>query len=471
MKTIYIGFLSALFLSLVINAHAQIPATRSSLDTNRHPVRNTNDRNTNEVMVFASDTYDLSTAPLATPAEINQLNNIIQNQKGVGVLGGDNNKPFFYHTDQPSKPYIYKKLMDASRLPSGLIDHIDGHWYSIVLGDPLSLLISKYSIEGSDELKDWLVGRAATVKWVDCWYPIQNKQTLCGQVISNSFICGQDYLHTELTQDRDVNIRIIPGIEFRGLLDNPWLNPKEKEEVADTIEAEVRATHLMAYNTEANKSVETLTPHNPLLLQIRQNANICVYGPWMADKLDIEGVGPDINFNNEIHPVNQLWYKNGAETQLIAIADGTGYFDITGNNEIEASGLNHAMRFYIAFHIPAHFKPHHNSIGLPYAEYDINGIGFDLTDNPDNDIQTQVISLKNHDEVRMKINDNSFVKLQKTHNIFFDKIRTRPDGSFQGYIVVETVPIVKRGGSINISVVNKTAQSGDLEPTNPAIMH
>jgi hypothetical protein len=442
MKNIIAVIIALLFVSSNI---AQVVRDHRTNPGKKNPVLT--DINT-PLSAKSNDAYNLADAPLATQAEIDEFNKVVSNQNGVGVLAGDNTRPFYYHTDQTNKAYIYQKLMDASRLPSGLIDHVKDHWYSVFLGDPISLLISKYSIEGSDQVKDWLVGRKATVKWIDCWYPIQNKQTLCGKAVSNSFICGQDYLHTELTIDKDVNIRIIPSIEFHGLLDNPWLDAKEKEELADTVEAEVRATHLLEYNTETNKSVESLTPHNPLLLQIPKDANVCVYGPWMADKLDIEGIGPDINFNNEIHPVNQLWYKNGEETRLTAIADGTGYFEKTGNNEIEASGLNHAMRFYLAFQTSRQIRQG----GITFSEYDINGIGFDFTNDQANNAPPRTLSFKYNDNVRIKINDNSTINLQKTHSIFLDKVRMRSDGSVQGYIVIETVPIVKRGGSINITV-------------------
>jgi hypothetical protein len=446
MKSVYICFFLALFLLLLINAKPQIPATGSRVGTNRHPAE---DRNTNEVKAFAKDSFDLSAVPLATQGEIDTLNNILENQIGVGVLGGDNTKPF-YHINESNKWYVYQKRFDPSRLPAGFIAYVKDKWPSILVGDPVSLRLTGYMIEVTDKIKDALFGRASTEAWIDCWVPAkENKVTVCGKAEKKSFVCDQDELHTKLTVDKDINLDLVPGKNFEWVLNNPWLTK------ARVVETEVKATNLFA---------ESTTPHNPLLLQIPQYLNVCVYGPWMADILDIEGVDYHLQTNDEVHPINQLWYKKGEETQLIAIADETAYFEKTGGGGIEASGLNHAMRFYIAFHIPAHFKPHHNSVGLRYPEYDINGVGFDFTDNPDNDIQTRVILLKNHDEVRMKINDNSFVKLQKTHNIFFEQIRTRPDGSFQGYIVVETVPIVKRGGSINISVVDKTAQRRDLEP-------
>jgi hypothetical protein len=300
---------------------------------------------------------------------------------------------------------------------------------------------------------------------------------VCGTAEKKSFICSQDYLHTQLTIDKDVNLEVIPGPTFQWALQNRWLKPDEQTKV---IEGEVRAKNLTNYDTKRNRAIETTTPHNPLLLQIQQNANVCIYGPWMADILDIHptvaipftdeklDLGKlDINTNDEIHPINQLWVKKGDETDLIAIADGNGYFDKRSNTEIEASGLHHSMRFYIAFQ----FQPKVNNLGAittavrNYAEYDINGVGFDFTDHPIEDIQPTTITLKYNDAARIKVNDNSFVRLQKTHSVFFDKVRIRPDGMVQGYLVIETVPLVNRGGSVNI-IVNKKSQSSGIINTN-----
>jgi len=60
------------------------------------------------------------------------------------------------------------------------------------------------------------------------------------------------------------------------------------------------------------------------------------------------------------------------EINMLAFGDGSGYFDKVGGNEIEASGLNRPMRFYVAFQVP---KPRLEAglamLGAP--EYDING--------------------------------------------------------------------------------------------------
>jgi len=229
----------------------------------------------------------------------------------------------------------------------------------------------------------------------------------------------------------------------------------------------------MNYNTQTGKSTETNTPRNPALLQIKQDENICMYGPWMGDILDINLKIPvpltsesielgniDLRKHNEIHPVNQLWRRNGDETQLTAIADGTGYFQKTGNGEIAASGLNQRMRFYKAFFVPGGIP----RVGQSTREVTIDGIPFDFTDYPVLDVQPETLTVKYKGSLRVTIKDNSLVRGQKTHKVFLDKVRKRADGSLQGYIVIETEPITKQGGSINIFIKEQVISN---DPTGP----
>jgi hypothetical protein len=181
--------------------------------------------------------------------------------------------------------------------------------------------------------------------------------------------------------------------------------------------------------------------------------NLKVPIPFTDSKIALGNI--DLRKNNEIHPMNQIWRKVGNETQLVAIVDGTGYFQKIGNNEVAASGLGQRMRFYIAFSMPAK-QPVATQVT---REYNIDGIAFDATDNPVLDIQPETLTFKYKGVVRLKINDNPTVRLQRTHKVFFDKVRTRADGSVQGYIVVETEPISKQGGSINIFVKDVSKSS------------
>jgi hypothetical protein len=95
-------------------------------------------------------------------------------------------------------------------------------------------------------------------------------------------------------------------------------------------------------------------------------------------------------------------------------------------------------------------------------EVTIDGIGFHFTENPVLDIQPETLTVKYKGMIGLTVKDNSLVTGHKTHKVFFDKVRTRADGSLQGYIVVETEPITRQGGSINI-FMKESASSGVYE--------
>ncbi len=409
---------------------------------------------------------DYSNAPLASQAEIDEFNDIRMNQMNVAVLEGETTKPFYYHHNQPAEElYRYYKIIDPARLPGGFFNWASEKlgWAGLVV-EPLESLT-----DYAGDIKDWLFGSGSTKMKMDCWYPVSElKKTVCGKMKEDVFICPQDYMHTQVTIDKDVCLSLVPSERFNSMLSNRWTG-----ETHDDIEGEVKAKNVANFNPALNKTIETLTPLNPLLQQIKKDENVCLYGPWMGDILDISLKFPipftnakmelaniNVRKSNEIHPINQLWRRIGNEIQLIAIADETGYFQKTGNGEVAASGLNQRMRFYIAFSFPA--NP--DVMTGPTLEYHINGVGFEFTHYPVQDIQPEIITLKNNGVVRVKINDNSFVRAQKTHTVFFEKVRKRADGSLQGYIVVETERITKPGGSINIFVKDVTVNNSPADP-------
>jgi hypothetical protein len=399
-----------------------------------------------------ADPEDLILTTLAMPADLAEYKDIMANQNGVAVLSGETTKPFYYHHNQRDEMvYKYDKIIDISRLPEAFISKLQG--YLGKLGVVLTPV--KGAIDVVLDIKDWIVGRNATQ--FDCWYPDSEfKKTLCGNLKEDAYICPQDFLHTEVTIDKDINLPINPNDKFKPMLKSRWAG-----DTFDEVEGEVKPVLLK--NVSSNGSVqETTTPKNPLFLTLKKNDALCVFGPWMTDILDINAKVPipltdkkievaniDIRNHNEIHPVNQMWYKKEREIDLIAVVDGTGYFEKTGNGEIQASGLNQRMRFSVAFEIPTAVL---NADPSSKIEMLINGVGVDFTDNPQLDVQEVVISLKHKGIERLKIRDNSFVKLAKTHTISLDKVRKRADGSIQGFIIVETEPITNRGGSINITI-------------------
>lgn len=411
---------------------------------------------------------DFTDAPPASPAEINEFNDLKTNQLSVGVLDGETTKAFYYHHNKPGEEvYKYNKVIDPAMLPGKFFD-----WAAEKLGRA-GILIRPLGtvVDLAGDIKDWIFGSESTKMNIDCWYPVSEfKTTACGKMREDAEICPQDYSHTKVTVDKDICFNIDPSERFKSMLTNRWIG-----ETSERIEGEVKAKNMANFNTQTQKSTETTTPRNPFLMQIKKDEKVCFYGPWMGDILDINLKVPipytdskielgniDLRKSNEIHPINQLWRKVGNEIQLTAIVDGTGYFQKTGNGEIAASGLYQRMRFYIGFYLPA------TVVGFkqPTKEYRIDGIAFDATDYPLLDVQPETLTVKYKGETLLKVNDNAVVRLQKTHKVFFDKVRKRTDGSLQGYIVVETEPISKPGGSINIIVKDVTPAGNTVTPTD-----
>lgn len=412
------------------------------------------------------DPNDMANAPLATQAELDEFEQIRNNQQNVGVLGGETTKPIYYHHNKAGEEvYKYNKVIDPARLPGKFFD-----WAADKLGRA-GFIVKPFELatEIATDIKDWIFGSSSTKMEMDCWYPVSEyRKTVCGTLKEDNKICTQDYLHTKVTVDKDVCFYLKPHANFNSMLSNRWTG-----QTHDGIEGEVKPFYPVNYNTQTGKSVETLTPRNPLLLQLKENDQVCLYGAWMGDIMDINLKVPipftdesidianiDLRSSNEIHPVNQFWRKAGQEWQLTAITDGTGYFEKKGNGEVEASGLNQRMRFYYAFIIPG--KP--GALDPAFREYHVNGVGFEFTDIPAREVAAETLTLKHNGVVRLKVNDNSFIRNQRTHRVFFDKVRKRPNGYIQGYIVVETEPIAKRGGSINLFIKDVTVNNS---PANP----
>jgi hypothetical protein len=407
---------------------------------------------------------DYTYAPPATQAEIDQFNDIRTNQMEIGVLDGETTKAFYYHHNQPDEEvYKYNKVIDPARLPGKFFD-----WAAEKLGRagiivrPLEALVD---IAG--DIKDWIFGSSSTKMNMDCWFPVSEfKTTICGKMREDAEICTQDYIHTQVTVDKDVCLNIDPSGRFVSYLDNRWIGER-----SERVEGEVKTKNLANFNTQTQKSVETTTPRNPLLMQIKKDENVCLYGPWMADILDINLKIPipftdskidlaniDLRKNNEIHPINQLWRKTGNDFQLTAVVDGTGYFQKIGNGEVAASGLGQRMRFFIAFSLPAM----QTVVNQVTREFNIDGVAFDVTDFPVLDVQPETLTLKFNGATRLKVNVNSISRAQKTVKVSFDRVKKRPDGSLQGYIVVETEPITKPGGSINIFVKDVSTRTNPI---------
>lgn len=401
---------------------------------------------------------NIANVPLANQDEIDEFNNIKNNQMGVAVLSGETTKPFYYHHNQTDElVYKYKKAIDVARLPTGINEKLKDAIVSSIPNSTLRagaeyVIFKPISFLGdvAASIKDWFAGSQSTVVAMDCWYPDSEfKKTVCGTMKVDAHTCGQDYIHTKVTVDKDACFELKVDDSFNYMLKNRWAGDN-----FDHIEGEVQA------------EMKGLIPLNEYLSgkQIKKDDKVCLYGPWMADILDLNAKIPvpftdkkleitniDIRNNNEIHPINQMWRKitGGGGMLLTSIADGTGYFDKVGNNEIQASGLSQKMRYHIAFELPIN-----NLNSFKMASCKIDGFtgSYVYDPNTTKNIKEETLTLQFQGQVVLKIDENTIVNFQETHKTSFDKIRKRADGSIQGYIVVETNPINIPGGSINIIV-------------------
>lgn len=432
-------------------------------------LRNSTSEENSKWFIVGKD--DLLLAPLATQAEITEFNDIEDNQFGIAVLSGDTTQPFYYHHNRPNeKIYKYSKRV-----------HMAGPTTIGGIPNPTARQTS-----------------------IEAWFPVQeHRQTFCGRVKAYKQ-CPQDLLHDgTFNLDIDALIHIIPNGKFSHMLKNPRMESyangpdgqyfkqrlalwcqvqgfqgcfnegmkKRAEEQAkkdvkellegfaqDNIEAEF--TPAMLGNSTDVPDKHFKSPLNPMFkfAPINMGRSVCAYGPWMWERIlvsdwPIIGLFKDSFFNNEIHPVNQIWFRENNTLNLIAVVDQTGYFEVPKNpsnkTEVHASGLNQRMRFHVGFKIPTNIL---NSDTNRAIEYQINAKGFKFNNMPENPVDEIVLLLKYKDTLRLTIRDNSFLKFGKTHRVFLDKVKKRPDGSIQGYLVVETEPITRRGGSINVFV-------------------
>lgn len=408
-----------------------------------------------------AETNDLILAPFATADEISQLDDIVSKQFGVAVLNGDTTKPFYFHHNKPNETiYKYKKKVHT---PSGVFPSSSGR--------------------------------------MDAWFPVSEfRETVCGRVHQYKQ-CTQDFWHNgSVSLDIDANLHITPNEKFKHMLKNPrmesyangqyfkqrltlWcqqpqffncMNEGSKRRAEEIAKAEVKElldkfdrgtlegefTPSMSGNPVDVPDKRFMNPINPLFsfAPINMGRSVCAYGPWMWERIlysdwAIVGLFKDSHFNNEIHPANQIWFVEDNTLHLIGVVDQTGIFEVPQNpsntTEVHASGLNQRMRFHVAFIVPAATL---NGGAGSVVEYHVNAKSFKMNNVPAVNVPEIVTSRKYKNIPRFSIRDNSFIRLERNHRVFLENVRKRADGSVQGYMVVETEPITRRGGSINIFV-------------------
>jgi len=413
------------------------------------------------------DPSDMSLAPLATQDEIAEFENIKNNQLGVGVLGGQTTKQFYYTTDPPIQNELvwkYRKIINLTQLENYGISYVNNAFQNSqgailstnVLLFPLAawdfgaqveanLLIDSY--KALVDIYDYFTNTPDQLMEISDWYPVSGyKKTVCGKMKDTVNVCKQDFLHTKVTNDKDICFTLSPYSSFTAILTNP--NSPNANKTYDHIEGEVRAQNPQDLIPTLPATPSNLQPVNPLFITMEKNDDVCFFGPWMEDNLEFDG--SSVQDNNEIHPINQFWRKSAStgDFELIAIADRSGYFDINKNGQIEASGLNQKMRFYVAVQI---LYSSLNATGSNYIEYDVTGQNYDAqaVTLP---TKTTTTSIAYKGKIRLEIIDNpiSGQFVINTHSpVILEKVRTRPDGSIQGYLVIETNQINNPGGSIN----------------------
>ena len=408
---------------------------------------------------FISEPDNLLNSDQANSEELRIFNDIISNQEGVGLLE-ENPKPIYY-TYKLKPPganstidmvYKYKKIIDKSKVPASLVEKgknwanekLKGHENVEKVVTYSSNIFQDFLDLGGD-IVSFFTGSSSKMA-IDCWVPVNKyRQIMCGKMTEDAKFCPQDYSHTEATVDKDVNLNVVPNEKFKYMLKNKYL-----EDNYSKIEGEVNIRHSLVKDPDFPLK-KKINPQNPLLLTLQKDDNVCLSGPWMADILEFEFGKYDATpyENNEIHPINQVWFKKRDELNLVAIADGTPYFHKRDQRQFEASGLNQQSKFYVAFEIPPDVL---NGTANP-LEYQINGTGYSFSFNPGGEISSNILTYKYKGKVCMKITDNGLLKRHKTHDLVSLKhVRMRPDGSIQGYILIETVKITAPGGSINIFV-------------------
>jgi len=390
---------------------------------------------------------NLTSVPAANSEDILQFDNILKHQMGVAVLGGETTKPIYFdHTGKNETIYKYDKFIDVTQIPIGLLDT----WEDDHLVEKLSKTTLEALVNGLDlataAVKEIFslfgIGDGSKPDWVavDCWYPVSKfRTTACGKVKADSEMCTQDKMHTKVTIDKDFTVQVVPSKHFSSILENRWFKDKKFEDV----EGEVAAALVTGL---------PLRPVNRQLLSIKKDDNLCIHGAHMADNLDVQIAGikvlDAVHPNNEIHPINQIWRRQDEKIVLTSIVDNSPYFHKKDKNQAEASGLNQKMSFYKAFHLSSDLL--RKNIRL---RYQIKGEGFKFDSFPS--------ALTSEDDFLLKYNNDVLVEVReinnrfKTQSVKFDQVKRRPDGSIQGYIVVETEKIRLPGGSINVTLSTK----------------
>ncbi len=337
---------------------------------------------------------DLSKCGYATDAEKNKHSRIQKTQLGVDVSAGESTKPFYYHHNEDNeKVYKYDKKNIGKDL--------------------------------------------------DCWYPVQPERAcVCGK-LTDIYKTSPDFDHKYLTQDRDFNLLIYPSGGFKQYLKNRWAAKNGHSDQFKYVEGEVNVDDLdkdgLHYSNKNNST-------NPLFrksTKIKKGMEICIYGPWMWDKLHgLKVFSKDGQGNNEIHPINQFWFGDLRKgLTLTSVMDGSDQFDKQDATQVAASGQSQTMRYYIPITINRG----------KVEQYIVIGENFDAFMGPigDKDRHPITLSWDNIEVVRVT---RLYATGKKMYKAFFSEMRKVSESSINGYLVIETEAIHSGRGSVTVIV-------------------
>lgn len=164
------------------------------------------------------------------------------------------------------------------------------------------------------------IGRRPARKFVfyNNWYPLDVvKQTLCGQLFRYDFYDG-------LGKEADWNNFVVPSDSFRPLLDDAraYAKPGAVRDCGapqNCFEAEVTPQQNFLENEYFPPRKGSPSP--------RVGQPICLYGPWVAEKLHRD--------RPEIHPSEVVWWREVSDDQpnhyFLIVQDDSNRFDREGD--------------------------------------------------------------------------------------------------------------------------------------------
>lgn len=331
-----------------------------------------------------------------------------------------------------------------------------------------AILTDQLSAAGNEYFGEQIVGTAvANNEWwwsgisFNEWFPVGDgrKKCLCGTLKRYRKMGLID--HGYLIYDIDHNMYLNPLSPFRYLVEQP-------ENLTPPFDQEVEGEISLSNDLDDLNNEEMFSPEWGLISQ-NISQPICIYGTWIVDdnRLMKEGTEKEdgefelTQRHVEIHPVEQLWFKNRSRTlYLCNIADYSERYNTDDEDNFDKSLGNLAK--------PWAETPLQGNFALPFI-CKLNGsiLNYSIFTTHAHNMFQKATEGKVHE---LTYNGKTLVRVAENPGTFedfvsvsFDSIYTRPDGSIQGYIILKTVVGKKdvNGGTITLAVTkNETLQPG-----------